>query len=583
MTVPASAVLRVLARLTPAGNTSAESAVLDVRAAGRDAVWIGYLPQWGDALPGPLRLGKRSELARLAAIDQLYHEDRVLRAGWTVVTGTAPLDGRVVRVCTPLASWPIRLVRQKWGEFTLTVAGDLEITPLVTDRVLADQLAEGIRFGSGLLCEPGIDLDFTMPSLGSWVRRVCSAAGLGAPPVHGALTNPLRYFPNAAATVGLVIYANRQPESHGVRDALSAWAARSDLDGTALAALYGGDPDATTPEQRAEPAEPALGPLPLSAAQRAVVIAARTEPITVVSGPPGCGKTHALAALALDAIARGESVLLATRSRYAAEVIGGMLRRAAGPTPVLFGDTELRRAIADELAGGLPEPPHRDELGRRERALADAVAAVRRVERAVAAALDDESAASRARTATELAAVHRVSAPALFDDAFRGEVDLAAVRRAVAAARRDRGWPLARWRTERAARRLRALVGAERGIPMSDIDAALRAAQDRRTALRLELTGGTSLGGLRRLLVDADTAACAAAARWLDGVTSAGGPAARGARWLIWRPRCGPAGPPAGGCWPASAGPTWCGHCRCGSARSATSRTCCRRRRGCST
>jgi hypothetical protein len=425
-------------------------------------------------------------------------------------------------LCTPLVSWPVRLVPAPNGGFGIAPAGDLETTPLVTDRVLADVLAEGARFGNGRLATP---------QFREWVAGVCSAAGLPPPKPMSPANQPLkRRSTELTATPGLVLYAVRSTDATSVRETLWNWADRTGLDNTALASLFGaGDGTGAGPVAGPVGDQPVISPLPLSAAQRAVLTAARTERVTVVSGPPGCGKTHALTALALDAVARGESVLLATRSRYAAEVIGGMLRRAAGPTPVLFGDTELRRAIADELAGGLPDSHGEDVLRRRERALAEAVNGVRMAERAVAAALADESAAQRARAAAGLAYLHRVSAPVLVDD----RIDLVTVQRALASAVRDRRWPAARWRTDRAVRRLRSLVGAEPDTPVSDIEAALAAARDRRAALRLEIAGGTSLDELRRLLADADAAARRAAGSWLDAVMSAGDRRSRRSRRAV--------------------------------------------------
>lgn len=545
MTVPAGTVLRVLARLAPTGRTASASAVVDLRETGSSALWLGYDDVlWATtdsaALPAAVVVPESAELRRLAAIGELHRDERLLRAGWTVLAGPAVVGVERVQLCTPLLSWPVRIEPGRGPRsMRLLPAGDPETTPLVADRGLADLLAEAARFGNGAP---------SSPQFAAWVREVCDAAELPAPSLRPPSHRPLRGQPvDLIAVAGLVVFTARPTDPTSVEETLLAWAGRDGLDGTALAALYGagdrtdiagdrtgGDGDRAGGDgDRAGGAADAPGgsaevisPLPLSAAQRAVVTAARTRPVTVVSGPPGCGKTHTLAALALDAVARGESVLLATRSQHAAEVIGEQLRRAAGPTPVLFGDTELRRSIADELAGGLPQPPRPDELRQRERALADAVHDVRLVERAVAAALDDERAADRARAAAELAAVYRVSAPALFDD----KADLAAARRALASAVRKRGWPLGAWRTDRAVRRLRSLVGAEPGTPIADIEAALRAATDQQTALRLAIAGGTSLAGLRRLLDEHDATLRAAAGLWVDGVTSSEDRRSRGAR-----------------------------------------------------
>jgi hypothetical protein len=53
-------------------------------------------------------------------------------------------------------------------------------------------------------------------------------------------------------------------------------------------------------------------------------------PVTVVSGPPGNGKSHAVVAAALDVVDRGGSVLLATQSAHAASVLAELLSRYPG-------------------------------------------------------------------------------------------------------------------------------------------------------------------------------------------------------------------------------------------------------------
>ncbi|HEY0638927.1 MAG TPA: hypothetical protein VGD67_14855, partial [Pseudonocardiaceae bacterium] len=356
MLVTASTVLRVLARLTPTGRTGED--VVDLRATASGAVWLGHDSLWSaasarrgqepaaspgqdfTALPGPLRLRNTRAVARLAAIDELYRDDRRLRAGWTVLTGQAGSGPDATRVCTPLVSWPVRLRTVPGGGVELEVAGDLETTRLVADRERADALAEGVRFGGGELAD---DSEMTtLPVLSAWIREVAAAAGHPEVTVEPPGVNPLtRRTPGLAAVAGLVLYVGRVPNPVSAQETLRAWSRREDLDRTALAALYTTPEHADTvpehatavraPEAGSPPPDAAadvVGPLPLSAAQRGVVLAARTAPVTAVSGPPGCGKTHTLVALALDAVARGDSVLLATRSRHAAEVIGDMLRRA---------------------------------------------------------------------------------------------------------------------------------------------------------------------------------------------------------------------------------------------------------------
>ena len=90
-----------------------------------------------------------------------------------------------------------------------------------------------------------------------------------------------------------------------------------------------------------EPVE-TLG-LQLDREQVAVVHRARAERIVPVTGAPGTGKTRTIVSVALDAVRDGKSVLIATRSHHARDVVEQFLRTAPGPEPVTFG-SEFDRA-----------------------------------------------------------------------------------------------------------------------------------------------------------------------------------------------------------------------------------------------
>ncbi len=80
----------------------------------------------------------------------------------------------------------------------------------------------------------------------------------------------------------------------------------------------------------AEP--PKLAPLPmqLSLAQQALVCSAANNPLTLIVGPPGTGKTYTIGAIALEHMIRGESVLIASRTNEAVDVIHHKISRQIG-------------------------------------------------------------------------------------------------------------------------------------------------------------------------------------------------------------------------------------------------------------
>jgi len=66
-------------------------------------------------------------------------------------------------------------------------------------------------------------------------------------------------------------------------------------------------------------------PIVLSEAQQAILRSGSINPITLIIGPPGTGKTYTIGALAIEHMAKGESVLIASRTDEAVDVINDKL------------------------------------------------------------------------------------------------------------------------------------------------------------------------------------------------------------------------------------------------------------------
>jgi hypothetical protein len=71
-------------------------------------------------------------------------------------------------------------------------------------------------------------------------------------------------------------------------------------------------------------------PAVLSEAQQRAVRSAASYPLTLVVGPPETGKSYTAAVLALDHLVRGESVLIAGRTRQSLDVIARKFEEIAG-------------------------------------------------------------------------------------------------------------------------------------------------------------------------------------------------------------------------------------------------------------
>ncbi|GGM54461.1 AAA domain-containing protein [Dactylosporangium sucinum] len=447
-----SKVLAALADLAPAGRER----TLDVAKGDQPILF----------LRDPERAPRNRSADRLAALDALHRDERILRRGWAWLLGVADVDGTVKKLRVPLVAEPVRLERTGRG-YKIVAAGDLELSPLVTDRDLARTL-EGA---------PGLGSAAWLGGVGTaaWVATAAGAAGFTPDRIAGDDT-PLATLPTDEL-VGQAIaalFVARDVSAAGLRDTLRAWSTRAGLEHTALAAVYGAHTAA------GEHDEPVVSPLPLNAAQREVVRRVRHEPVVVVSGPPGNGKSHAVVAAALDTVHRGGSVLVATQSAHAAEVLGELLARYPGPEPVLFGNTERRGRILAALTAGLPQGATGQQLRADEAAVEAAQRAVDAIANGIAAALDLERAAATMRTWEPLLAGLRAEAPKVFANDFDP----------------DKTRKIRFFRKYRIKRRT--------GVSEDRLAQLLEARAADRAAATLAVNGGTDLGPAWDALQDAD-------------------------------------------------------------------------------
>jgi hypothetical protein len=510
--------------------------MLDVTRSGHRPAWLGTsvtVPLWPARPPGEASAGTYSvraspTLRELAAVDALQPAEDILRLGWVVVAGTVSVDDRTVTCCLPLLSQPVRLTGGR-GRVGLAAAGPLELTPLVADAAVAARLEELADFGSGALdpqsgFTPSPELLRRLPRLVGWVRDVVGAAGLpAAVPLLDRGADPLarRREPGLTAVIGALVYVAADPFEGNLEAGLRRWASRPGIEATALAALH----TAVAPAGTGTAGEAVVSPLRLSEAQREAVRRARREPVTVIAGPPGSGKSHTVAAIAADAVAAGRSVLVATRSPHAAAVVSDLLGRQPGPDPVRFGsqgDDDLLAQATAVGTTGRDAQAVRDDLTR-------ALDRQRLLTGAIAGHLDDERRAAGSGQWDGLVGHLSSLAPGAFDPA--ADLDrLAALgaeveRRRARAAERDTWWR--RRQASRAERRLVRALGAAPGTPPADLRTALDCAADRRTAARLSATGGTVLGPLWDELDAADRAVRDAAGRLAEVLGAAEGRRAR--------------------------------------------------------
>lgn len=91
-------------------------------------------------------------------------------------------------------------------------------------------------------------------------------------------------------------------------------------------------------------------PLALSEPQQQIILGARESKLSVISGPPGTGKTYTIAAIVIDHILAGKKVLIASRMDKAIEVIVRFLENAIDPNSIArSGGRDQQRSLAAKI------------------------------------------------------------------------------------------------------------------------------------------------------------------------------------------------------------------------------------------
>ena len=110
----------------------------------------------------------------------------------------------------------------------------------------------------------------------------------------------------------------------------------------------------------------------LNTEQRAAVRSALNQPLTVITGPPGTGKSQVVTALLANCAWRGQRVLFASKNNKAVDVVeqrvNGLARR---PTLIRLGSRQYESRLAEFLMGLLSASTTPDDQADYQRALAD--------------------------------------------------------------------------------------------------------------------------------------------------------------------------------------------------------------------
>lgn len=144
----------------------------------------------------------------------------------------------------------------------------------------------------------------------------------------------------------VIIMAERSPFTQGLETEIKhlAGLAPGSTDGTALGAWLTGD---VSVDESVGNQQPLLEVLPMNLEQYTAVNSALNKPLTIITGPPGTGKSQVVTNLLVNAAWQGKKVLFASKNNKAVDVVEARINNL-GTRPILLrvgaGPYQLRLA-----------------------------------------------------------------------------------------------------------------------------------------------------------------------------------------------------------------------------------------------
>ena len=206
-------------------------------------------------------------------------------------------------------------------------------------------LADELGLGTGLGDQPDLDELFArlcdIRAEWDWCEEIN--------PYQSSCDAPLSELNRAGIyNRAILIAAERSPYTRGLEFELGSLQSVTEEQcrGTALGAwLRGHVVDIPAPDE-----QPLVEVLPLNSEQRQAVRQAMANPLTIITGPPGTGKSQVVTSILINAARQGKTVLLASKNNKAVDVVESRVN-ALGPRPVLLrlGANEYQAKLAEYL------------------------------------------------------------------------------------------------------------------------------------------------------------------------------------------------------------------------------------------
>jgi very-short-patch-repair endonuclease len=114
-----------------------------------------------------------------------------------------------------------------------------------------------------------------------------------------------------------------------------------------------------------------IEPISLNEEQREAILKGLSSPLTVVTGPPGTGKSQVVASLIVNAVYHGQTVLFSSKNNKAVDVVSERVNALTNRQVMLrMGSGKLQGTLAEYLSNLLSARPSVDDKNRYTEALA---------------------------------------------------------------------------------------------------------------------------------------------------------------------------------------------------------------------
>lgn len=280
-----------------------------------------------------------TEARQLLSATSTSQSARSLYVGFPTVVAKRKIDGVLTSMVVPLFVWPESKESPPFVSTPIVNGDALAILEgIATDEVLlyASQLEDELGLSGEGVIGPWDELAARLQALRPmWPWRSAPEPKLSEDVKPGIYLRTIRFA------------AERAHFTLGLEAELNKLSKETNLSGSMLGRLVDGTPSVVP----ASTTSGVLEVLPLNHEQREAIRRALSQQVTVITGPPGTGKSQVVSSMLINAAWQGKRVLFASKNNKAVDVVEARVNEL-GSSPVLvrLGAMKHQSRLAEYLA-----------------------------------------------------------------------------------------------------------------------------------------------------------------------------------------------------------------------------------------